>query len=47
VQWIIIGVRQMEHRWERFHQLAAHVAGELVSAAEEHRRFRITGVLIV
>jgi hypothetical protein len=47
VQWIIIGVRQMEHRWKRFHQLATHVAGELVGAAEEHRRFRITGVLIV
>ncbi len=47
MQWITIGVRQMEHRRERFHELAAHVAGELVRAAEEHRRFRVTGVLVV
>jgi hypothetical protein len=37
----------MEHGWERFHQLAAHVADELVRAAEEYRRFRIAGLLIV
>ena len=47
VQWVVFGVRQMEHRRERFDELAAHVAGELVRAAQEHGRFRITGVLVV
>jgi hypothetical protein len=47
VQRVVIGVRQMEHGRERFYQLAAHVAGELVRAAEEHRRLRIAGLLIV
>jgi hypothetical protein len=37
----------MEHGWKCFDQLAAHVAGELVRAAEEYGRLRITGVLIV
>lgn len=38
---------QMEDGCERLNQLAAHVAGELVRAAEEHRCFRVTGVVIV
>jgi hypothetical protein len=38
---------QIERGWERFDQLAAHVAGELVRAAQEHGCFRITGVLVV
>jgi hypothetical protein len=47
VQWVVIGAGQMERGWERFDQLAAYVAGELVGAAEEHGRLRITDPLIV
>ena len=46
VQWVVIGVSQMEHGWERFDQLATDVPGELVRTAEEYGRFRITGVRI-
>ncbi len=34
-------------RWERLTSWLAHVSGELVRAAEEHGRFRVTGVLVV
>jgi uncharacterized protein YbjT (DUF2867 family) len=37
----------MEHGRERFYELAAHIAGELVRAAEEYCRFRIAGMLMV
>ena len=47
MQRVVIGVRQMEHGWERFYQLAAHVADELVRATEEYRRLRIAGMLII
>ncbi len=47
MQWVVIGVWQMERWWKGFDQLAADVAGELVCAAEEHGRFRITGLFIV
>jgi hypothetical protein len=47
VQRVIIDVGQMEYGWECFHELAAHISGELVGAAEEHGRFRITGMRIV
>jgi uncharacterized protein YbjT (DUF2867 family) len=47
VQWVVIGVWQTEHGWERFYQLTANVAGELVRAAEEDGRFRIIGVRII
>jgi hypothetical protein len=47
VQRVGIGVGQMEHGWERFDQVATHVAGEAVGAAKEHGGSRVTGVLIV
>jgi hypothetical protein len=46
MQWVVVGMWEMERGWERFDQLAAHVAGEPVRAAEEHGRVRITGLLI-
>jgi hypothetical protein len=45
-QWVVIDAGQMEHRWECFDQLTAHIPGELVGPAEEHGRFRITGMRI-
>ncbi|MCU1493792.1 MAG: NmrA family protein [Acidimicrobiaceae bacterium] len=47
MQLVVIDLGQMEHGWKRLDQLATHVAGELVRAAEKHGRFRITDVLIV
>ena len=47
MQWVVFGVWQTEHGWEGFYQLAAHVASELVRAAEEHGCFRITRVRIL
>jgi hypothetical protein len=46
VKRVVVGMWQMEHGRERLDQLAAHVAGEPIGAAEEHGRFWITGVLI-
>jgi hypothetical protein len=46
VQWVVIDVGQMERGRERFDQLATHVAGELVRAAEEHGLLRFAGLLI-
>jgi hypothetical protein len=46
VQWVVIGVGQMEHGWERFDELATDVTSELVRTAKEHGRLRIACVLV-